>query len=267
MGLNNSCAGWSRQVEHFSRKPDHSVVVFDNRGVGNSGTGPREIYKTSEMAKDAVDLLQFLGWEEDRSVHLFGISMGGMISQELCSMIPKRFKSVSFISTKSGSKFDLPPLKGLYMFARLLSKTVSEEQGLNLIIDTLFPTEYLKRGLENGRTVRDEIYENLLTRTRVTRRQTISGVFGQLGAVLSHSCSKDSLKKISDQLHPAKVIVMHGDEDQVIDPTRAFELHQSLPHSELFIFEKAGHAICAQLPSELNCLLERVMDEGNRAFS
>lgn len=41
------------------------------------------IYKTSEMAKDTVDLLEFLGWTADRSVHLFGVSMGGMISQEL----------------------------------------------------------------------------------------------------------------------------------------------------------------------------------------
>ncbi|KAA1068159.1 hypothetical protein PGTUg99_022866 [Puccinia graminis f. sp. tritici] len=103
-----ACSGWLNQVKHFSRKPDHSVLVFDNQGVGNSDAGPLEIYKTSEMAKDTVDLMEYLRWTEERSVHLFGVSMGGMISQELCLLVPKRFKSVSFISTKAGNKFDLP---------------------------------------------------------------------------------------------------------------------------------------------------------------
>ncbi|KAA1114469.1 hypothetical protein PGT21_010196 [Puccinia graminis f. sp. tritici] len=78
-----ACSGWSNQVKHFSRKPDHSVLVLDNQGVGNSDAGPLGIYKTSEMAKDTVDLMEYLGWTEEQSVHLFGVSMGGMISQEL----------------------------------------------------------------------------------------------------------------------------------------------------------------------------------------
>lgn len=40
-------------------------------------------YTTSEMARDVIELLDHVGWTEDRSVHVVGISMGGMISQEL----------------------------------------------------------------------------------------------------------------------------------------------------------------------------------------
>ena len=35
------------------------------------------------MAQDALALLDRLGWVEPRSVHLVGLSMGGMITQEL----------------------------------------------------------------------------------------------------------------------------------------------------------------------------------------
>lgn len=40
-------------------------------------------YTTSEMAKDIVELLDHVGWTGKRSIHVVGISMGGMISQEL----------------------------------------------------------------------------------------------------------------------------------------------------------------------------------------
>lgn len=40
-------------------------------------------YTTSEMAKDIVELLDHVGWKDKRSIHVVGISMGGMIAQEL----------------------------------------------------------------------------------------------------------------------------------------------------------------------------------------
>ena len=40
-------------------------------------------YSTSEMAKDALELLDHVGWIGKRSAHIVGISMGGMIAQEM----------------------------------------------------------------------------------------------------------------------------------------------------------------------------------------
>lgn len=80
MGLNNSCFAWEKQVAHFGREAGYQVLVFDNRGVGHSDS-PKGLYKTSEMALDTVELLDFVGWERD--VHVIGVSMGGMVAQEL----------------------------------------------------------------------------------------------------------------------------------------------------------------------------------------
>ncbi|PLW26262.1 hypothetical protein PCANC_27499 [Puccinia coronata f. sp. avenae] len=265
MGLNNSCQGWSNQVKHFSRKPDHSVLVFDNRGVGNSDAGPMGIYKTSEMAKDAEDLMKHLGWTQERSVHLIGVSMGGMISQELCLLVPKRFKSVSFVSTKAGDKLDLPPLKGLYMLTRLISRTVSEQQSIEMLMDALFPEEFLAQPTEGGRTQREEMEANLVERMRKTRKQPAKGMMGQVSAVLRHSCPAASLDRMARELAPAKLLVLTGDRDQLIHTARSDDLHQALPGSELLRIPGAGHAICSQLPDQFNALLERVMEEGNTA--
>lgn len=84
MGLNNSSFAWEKQVKYFS-KLDYQVLVFDNRGVGNSDApiGGFGGYKISEMAQDTVELLDFIGWTGEREVNVVGVSMGGMISLEL----------------------------------------------------------------------------------------------------------------------------------------------------------------------------------------
>ena len=44
---------------------------------------PLARYSTSEMAKDTFELLNHLGWTSERQVHVIGVSMGGMIAQEM----------------------------------------------------------------------------------------------------------------------------------------------------------------------------------------
>ncbi len=84
MGLGALKWYWQRQTQDFGHKQGdkYSCLIFDNRGMGESDK-PLLRYSTSEMAKDALELLEHVGWTEDRSLHVIGISMGGMIAQEL----------------------------------------------------------------------------------------------------------------------------------------------------------------------------------------
>jgi pimeloyl-ACP methyl ester carboxylesterase len=91
MGMNASSFGWKAQVDWFGggkgfredtedEEEQSTVLVFDNRGVGNSGY-PRGPYTTRGMAEDVVALLDYVGWTGEREVHVVGISLGGMIAQ------------------------------------------------------------------------------------------------------------------------------------------------------------------------------------------
>jgi pimeloyl-ACP methyl ester carboxylesterase len=58
--------------------------------------------RTSQLANDVIDILDHLGWTS--KVHLCGVSMGGMISLELVTSWPDRFKSVVLTSTTRGKQ-------------------------------------------------------------------------------------------------------------------------------------------------------------------
>ncbi|KAG0150809.1 hypothetical protein CROQUDRAFT_652072 [Cronartium quercuum f. sp. fusiforme G11] len=267
--FNNTCFAWSNQVEYFAKKPDHAVLVFDNRGVGNSDTGPIGLYKTSDMARDVVDLLDFLGWNVSRSLHLIGVSMGGMILQELCLLIPGRIISVVFTSTKAGDKLSFPPLNVVFMFGRILMSKSSPEERMSLFVNRLFPAAFLDAPASDGsgRTNR-EVKEELLLSHHYTRRpQPLSGLLGQLSAVTSHMCSPEALGRLVASVAPAKILVLMGTADDVVPLADCLKLHSCLPGAELVVWEDGGHALCSQVPERHNRLLERVMQEGQEAIA
>ena len=84
MGLGAFKTAWQRQTKDFAhdQASKYTCLVLDNRGMGESDK-PALRYSTSEMAKDTLELLDHVKWNKEREVHVVGISMGGMIAQEL----------------------------------------------------------------------------------------------------------------------------------------------------------------------------------------
>jgi len=84
MGLGGLKTSWQRQTKDFShtKASKYSSLIVDNRGMGESSK-PMQRYSTSEMAKDLLEVIDHVGWTADRQLNVVGISMGGMIAQEL----------------------------------------------------------------------------------------------------------------------------------------------------------------------------------------
>src|ERR1700677_1664335 len=79
---------------------DFDVIVYDHRGVGASSRlqGPLTI---RQMAADAAGLLDAL---ELGSAHVLGISMGGMVAQELALAAPERIRTLTLGCTYCGGE-------------------------------------------------------------------------------------------------------------------------------------------------------------------
>ena len=100
MGLGGIKSAWQRQTKDFGHDEPHkySCLIIDNRGIGESDR-PLMRYSTSEMALDIIEILDHIEWCGERELHVLGISMGGMIAQELALRIPERIASLTLIST------------------------------------------------------------------------------------------------------------------------------------------------------------------------
>lgn len=76
----------------------YTCIMFDHRGSGDS---PAAIVPltTSRMAADALTVLDELGIE---SAHVYGLSLGGMVAQELALAAPHRVKALILGATTAG---------------------------------------------------------------------------------------------------------------------------------------------------------------------
>src|SRR5215470_2280147 len=88
MGLAADSVAWMFQLPDFSAK--YRTIVFDNRGVGRTSK-PAGPYTISQMADDAAGLLDSL---DVRRAHVLGVSMGGMIAQEIALRHPERVRGL-----------------------------------------------------------------------------------------------------------------------------------------------------------------------------
>lgn len=101
-GLAGSHAEWEDVVDCAAfDEAKHSFLFLDNRGCGLSSTPPGR-WRSSDLAADVLRLLDHVGWTEPSSVHLIGVSMGGMIVQEAALADPQRVASLTLISTHAG---------------------------------------------------------------------------------------------------------------------------------------------------------------------
>ncbi|MEX2106531.1 MAG: alpha/beta fold hydrolase [Solirubrobacterales bacterium] len=96
-GMSGTHLAWGRPFSSLL-EASFDCVAFDNRGIGLSGP-VTEQFTIAEMADDTVGLLDAL---EIESAHVLGISMGGMIAQELALAHPDRLRSLTLGCTYCG---------------------------------------------------------------------------------------------------------------------------------------------------------------------
>ncbi|KAI9358009.1 Alpha/Beta hydrolase protein [Zopfochytrium polystomum] len=250
MGLHVTLAGWEYQAEHFGAHGDFTAVVFDNRGIGKSDA-PAGRYTTSDMAKDTYELMMWLGWKED--VHVVGVSMGGMIAEELCLLAPEMVASLCLTSTHAG--LALPPTMSLYLVPRLvLSLDVAGR--IDNICDILFPQPWLDAKSQKypDQTNRAVMRAKLSKEAAIATGINPFGAIGQAFAVTSHFVSPARLRRLAASAIPTMVVT--GTVDYLVHPSNSKYLAKILKAEKFEVFEGRGHALMSEVPDEYNALVQ-----------
>lgn len=267
---------WQPQLDYFTQFPDkYQVLVYDNRGMGLSDAVAGR-WTTKKMAMDAIRLLVRVGWTGPTcNVHVIGLSLGGMISQELCRLAERydiHVKSLTLLSTIAGGVFSLYYFvlsipTGLQLTARtFLTRDANTQLKNGLAL--LYPTKFLEsegKHPETGQPVqnfklfrRALIKRGLQDKENGNRGHSIVSVIKQGFAVFGHSVSQQEFDYISRKLK-GNVLVLTGDEDILVHPANAGRLHRELAGSELVEMKGAGHGANEQNPELVNAAIERII--------
>ncbi len=219
-GLGQPAVAWDPELIQQMAK-QYQVITYDNRGTGLSDK-PDEPYSISLFAGDAVGLLDTLNIAR---AHVFGISMGGMIGQELGVHYPQRVASLTLGCTTPGGKnaVQAPP-ESLKMLEGRAGMTPEEaaREGWKLS----FSDEFI-------RTHRAELETHMQRAlTQVTPRFAYERHFQ---ATMTLRVFKH-LKDIT-----APTLVVTGQDDILIPVANAEILAREIPGAQLTIFANAGH--------------------------
>ncbi|KAJ1823630.1 hypothetical protein LPJ73_009384, partial [Coemansia sp. RSA 2703] len=189
MGMLGSTMYWRLQTRYFASLGSYTVCVFDNCGSGRSTIGPGP-YRVSQMARDAFAVLGRLGWTE--GVHVVGISLGGMVAQEMClqNTQPGRFASVVLVDTWHSAALALPTAKEVAFAFRGMSALGSAKH----LIDLVFSREWSAAAFHDAtRAVQgEEAKQQQDDSGAMTNRQVMLALFEAIQADLATSRSADA---------------------------------------------------------------------------
>ena len=239
---------WMNQIPALAAH--HRVAWFDNCGAGG-GTRAlrRRPYTTRDFGRHAAAVLDALGWAD---AHVVGVSMGGMVAQELALGWRGRVRSLSLVVTHAGGLRNLlPPPASVYLFAKsFLGPRRLRARALERLI---FPDEYL-RGVDVT-AMRAAMSEHVVAAAPARDRLL------QLAAVFTHRAAP----RLRELRTPT--LVVKASRDRLIRPSEHHRLHRLIPGSRLVEFEDAGHALLHQCADRLNRVLLEHFDEVDRGLT
>ncbi|MFB0562334.1 MAG: alpha/beta fold hydrolase [Candidatus Lokiarchaeia archaeon] len=229
MGLSANKDWWHPYVlEQFSKR--FKTVLFDNRGAGRTDK-PAIDYSIEMFADDTLGLMDKLGIEK---AHILGVSMGGLIGQEIALSHPERVDKLVLVSTTCGGSNSIPvPEETLQI---MLSRgEMSDEERMRTTVDLLYPEEYRKNN--------PEIIEESVRRLMIAPIP-IDAYMRQLQGAAQFN-SYDGLHQIN-----APTIVLTGKKDVLLPWENSKILAKKIPGAKLVTFEESGHGMVSQNAEE-----------------
>jgi pimeloyl-ACP methyl ester carboxylesterase len=241
MGLGADSSAWVRQRPALSRR--HRTIVFDNRGVGRSSK-PAGPYSTCQMADEAAGLLAHL--DIDRA-HVVGVSMGGMIAQELALRHAPRVGALVLAVTYAEPDPETRDYRdgGIRHF----TGTSSENGDLTAQLASLDPIslfQYILPTVFSERFISEELASLAGDLMVGLAGFSVEGFLAQLSACVEH--------RTTDRLHQIDrpTLVLTGTDDRLIAPRHSERIAERIPRARLVNIAGGTHGLNLEHPERFN---------------
>jgi pimeloyl-ACP methyl ester carboxylesterase len=239
MGLGLSGGAWWRSVPALSKR--FRVITYDNRGTGAS-TALTYTYTTEAMADDAIAVLDSAGVER---AHVYGISLGGMVAQQLALRYPKRVAAVVLGATQPGGRRAVRADDDVLSFFQRRSALPADESAWGSVAYNYSPRA--------RQTKAKQIAEDIAH--RLAHPFDEHAYRAQMCAATLHNC----YGKLARLRKPT--LVVHGSADRVVPVENGHLIAAQVPGAKLRVLRDCGHLYPTEAPQvnrAIGDFLERV---------
>jgi len=236
-GLQGDASNFKSLMPRLSR--ELAVLTFDQRGSGRSGK-PDVPYSMQQLADDTTALIKAVGFD---SSSVFGVSMGGMIAQEIALRHPGKVRRLVLGCTTAGGRHAIPPSQEMLDYV-YTDEALAPEERTRRFTEFCFTGPWLQAHPEVGERLLEERRRLPLNPDALARRRE----------AMSFHDTWDRLPAI-----PHSTLVVTGVPDRVIPEGNSRRLAERLPNAELLEIRPSGHLFWIEREPETLAALRRFL--------
>lgn len=232
---------WLQQLER-----DFHVIRPDNRGIGRHGLADAP-FRMTDLAEDVIRVLDILNI--DRALVL-GLSMGGMIAQEIAIRSPDRVSGLVLVATRPPVPAHRPELRSTVLWDFLRPPRCGES--LEVYARRLWALAVAPGFADRHPEVLDEVVHNMLSqmtpRTLLVQQARAAFAWG-------HS---ERLAHIA-----APTTIVHGSDDPLVDVENGRALARLIPNSTYIELPGVGHLVTYEATERLREIVVQAAGEAS----
>ena len=221
---------------------NHTVIVFDNRGIGNTTSGNGQNFSISLFAKDTAGLLDAL---DIKKADVLAWSMGGRIAQELALSYPDKVGRFVLYAIGCGGEGSVPQSQEVRN--EFINRTGTAEERIARLVPLFFPEEW--------RNENPNYLERIPKTTETVLNETLNK---QIEAAANAPATCDRLKNIAQ---PTLVIV--GTEDAATPAANSLRMAEIIPGAWLVQIKGGGHGLMYQYPEQFSNIVKTFLENTN----
>jgi pimeloyl-ACP methyl ester carboxylesterase len=245
-GVGVAGSGWRPQVAALARQ--HSVITFDHRGLGASGTGPAPL----TIGQMADDLIAILDAERIERAHLVGHSMGGLVALQVALARRERVRSLSLLCTFADGAAP-GRLSWRMVVLGLRSRVGTKVMRRHGMMRMIMPPGYLRRvdGAALGRELSELFGRDLADQPPIVGMQL-------------RAMARVNLTPQLRELGGIPTLVISATHDPIAPPSLGRAIADGIEGARFVEVHDASHALPIQSPDQINTLLVEHLEASAR---
>ena len=230
---------------------NHTVIAFDQRGIGNTTTGSKP-YTMQQLANDTAGLMDALKIQQ---ADVFGYSLGSEIAQQFTVSHPDKVNRLILVAATCGGKDSIPkPAEFKKLQSEIVNKSLNNgsisQEEIKSLVSASLGSGWIKlhpESLDVPANITLQQMKPSLSPDAMKNQMNVG--FAWEATNWNGAC--DELAKIAKPT----LVITGTDDNNYMPHANALVIAGKIPGAWLVQIKDAGHAVMDQYPDEISKIL------------